>query len=59
MGLDYGPMHSIIPCLFVGLGVDDMFIIVQAMSNVEAKAKGGSVESAEIKDSLLPNQTFR
>ena len=28
-GLDYGPMHSIIPCLLVGLGVDDVFVIVQ------------------------------
>ncbi len=28
-GLVYGPMHSIIPCLLVGLGVDDVFVIVQ------------------------------
>ncbi|MBJ7883182.1 hypothetical protein, partial [Gelidibacter salicanalis] len=27
MGLDYGPMHSLIPCLLLGLGVDDMFVI--------------------------------
>ena len=40
VGLDYGPMHSIIPCLLVGLGVDDMFIIVQAYNNAEAKDKG-------------------
>lgn len=41
-GLSYGPMHSIIPCLLVGLGVDDMFVIVQALNNIEAedKAKG-------------------
>lgn len=38
-GLSYGPMHSIIPCLMVGLGVDDMFVIVQALNNVEAEDK--------------------
>eukprot|EP00095_Tigriopus_kingsejongensis_P003657 maker-scaffold11_size778918-snap-gene-1.12 protein:Tk03657 transcript:maker-scaffold11_size778918-snap-gene-1.12-mRNA-1 annotation:"hypothetical protein DAPPUDRAFT_306990" len=42
MGLDYGPMHSLIPCLLLGLGVDDMFVIVQSFNNSEGedKAKG-------------------
>jgi len=35
--LPYGPMHSIIPCLLVGLGVDDMFVIVQALENVQRR----------------------
>lgn len=38
-GLGYGPMHSIIPCLLVGLGVDDMFVIVQAFNNAENSDK--------------------
>ena len=40
VGLDYGPMHSIIPCLLVGLGVDDMFVIVQSYNNAEMEDKG-------------------
>ena len=43
VGLEYGPMHSIIPCLLVGLGVDDMFVIVQALQNTEADDKGKHV----------------
>ena len=39
-GLDYGPMHSIIPCLLVGLGVDDMFVIIQSYNNAEMQDKG-------------------
>ncbi len=39
-GLPYGPMHSIIPCLVIGLGVDDVFVIVQAYDNVEMELKG-------------------
>ena len=39
MGLAYGPMHSLIPCLLVGLGVDNAFVLVQAVQNVnEAEA---------------------
>ena len=34
MGLSYGPMHSLIPCLLVGLSIDDMFVLVQAWDNM-------------------------
>ena len=34
VGLSYGPMHSLIPCLLVGLGIDDMFILVQSWDNL-------------------------
>ena len=27
-------MHAIIPFLFVGIGIDDMFVIVQCHSNI-------------------------
>ncbi|KAF2362201.1 Protein patched/dispatched, partial [Trinorchestia longiramus] len=33
-GLDYGPVHSILPLLLLGLGVDDMFVIVQCWTNL-------------------------
>jgi len=29
LGLSYGPMHSLIFCLLVGLSIDDMFVLVQ------------------------------
>ena len=32
-------MHSFIPCLLLGLGVDDMFIIVQSLNLVQEKDK--------------------
>ena len=34
MGLSYSPMHSLVPTLLVGLGVDDMFILVQSWNNL-------------------------
>ena len=34
VGLVYGPMHSILPFLLLGIGIDDMFVIVQGLSNV-------------------------
>ncbi|XP_063850802.1 protein patched homolog 1-like isoform X1 [Scylla paramamosain] len=30
----YGPVHSILPLLMLGLGVDDMFVIVQCWNNL-------------------------
>ena len=40
MGLSYGPMHSLIPCLLVGLGVDNAFVLVQAMQNINIQESG-------------------
>jgi Niemann-Pick C1 protein len=40
IGLSYGPMHSLIPCLLVGLGVDNAFVLVQAVQNVNEKELG-------------------
>jgi Niemann-Pick C1 protein len=28
-GMFYGPMHSVMPFLMLGIGIDDMFVIVQ------------------------------
>jgi len=39
LGLPYGPMHSLIPCLLVGLGVDNTFVLVQALDNVNMAEK--------------------
>ncbi|XP_045592729.1 patched domain-containing protein 3 isoform X2 [Procambarus clarkii] len=34
VGLLYGPVHTILPLLMLGLGVDDMFVIVQCWHNL-------------------------
>lgn len=34
IGIFYGPIHSTLPFLLLGIGVDDMFVIVQAWSNL-------------------------
>lgn len=34
VGLFYSPMHSIIPFLILGIGVDDMFVIIQCYDNL-------------------------
>ncbi|ESO85119.1 hypothetical protein LOTGIDRAFT_130973, partial [Lottia gigantea] len=33
-GLEYGPLHSILPFLLLGIGVDDMFVIMGALNNL-------------------------
>jgi len=33
-GFFYGPVHSILPFLMLGIGVDDVFVIVQSYDNV-------------------------
>ncbi|XP_064104721.1 NPC intracellular cholesterol transporter 1-like [Macrobrachium nipponense] len=35
IGLPYGPVHSILPLLLLGLGVDDMFVIIQSFNNLD------------------------
>jgi hypothetical protein len=29
VGLFFGPLHNILPFLLLGIGIDDMFVIVQ------------------------------
>ena len=38
-GLEFSPMHNFIPFLILGLGIDDMFVIIQAWSNLEDEEK--------------------
>nr|SVE77193.1 EOG090X0BEK [Daphnia lumholtzi] len=33
-GVFYGPVHSILPFLLLGIGIDDMFVIVQCWTNL-------------------------
>jgi predicted RND superfamily exporter protein len=34
MGYPYTPMHSMLPFLCLGIGIDDMFVIVQCWNNL-------------------------
>ena len=33
-GVFFGPVHSILPFLLLGIGIDDMFVIVQCWNNL-------------------------
>jgi len=42
-GLFYGPMHSVMPFLLLGIGIDDMFVIVQSWETLSAQQKSESL----------------
>ena len=37
LGSPYTPIHAILPFLMVGIGIDNMFVIVQCWYNINAK----------------------
>ena len=37
LGLFFGPMHNVLPFLLLGIGIDDMFVIVQCWDVLESK----------------------
>ena len=37
MGYPYTPMHSMLPFLCLGIGIDDMFVIVQCWNNLRVR----------------------
>ncbi|XP_071537135.1 NPC intracellular cholesterol transporter 1 homolog 1b-like [Panulirus ornatus] len=43
-GLAYGPIHSILPLLMLGLGVDDMFVIIQCWNNLNQEEQQLNLE---------------
>jgi len=42
-GLFYGPMHSVMPFLMLGIGIDDMFVIVQSWETLTPQQKTESL----------------
>lgn len=43
-GIFYGPMHSVLPFLMLGIGIDDMFVIVQCWDTLPQEKRIGSLE---------------
>ena len=41
-------MHAIIPFLFVGIGIDDMFVIVQCHSNILSSVEGQNMNHLQV-----------
>ena len=40
-GLPYTPLHAILPFLMIGLGIDNMFVIVQCWYNLDRQVTKG------------------
>ena len=49
LGFPYTPMHAVLPFICLGIGIDDMFVIVQSYYNVlnEAKTKSRTLTIGE------------
>ena len=48
VGLFYSPMHSIIPFLLLGIGVDDMFVIMQCYDNLGNEKTDDIIENVSL-----------
>ena len=44
VGLFYGPMHNVLPFLLLGIGIDDMFVIMQSWDTLTDAAKTGTLQ---------------
>merc|ERR1719244_2127457 len=43
LNLFYSPMHSLIPFLLLGIGIDDMFVIMQCFDNLTPEERGKDI----------------
>ena len=48
LNLVFSPMHAIIPFLMLGIGIDDMFVIVQCYNNVVKQGHSEGLEHHEV-----------
>lgn len=44
IGLFFGPMHNVLPFLLLGIGIDDMFVIVQSWDTLSPKDQALSLQ---------------
>ncbi len=48
LGVFFSPMHNVLPFLLLGIGIDDMFVIVQCWDNMEQARQNGKVAVPKI-----------
>ncbi|KAL7631718.1 UNVERIFIED_CONTAM: hypothetical protein RMT77_017979 [Armadillidium vulgare] len=53
LGVAYGPVHSILPLILFGLGVDDMFVVVRSFETVKKSHKEFNKMSLERRMGLV------
>ena len=46
--LFFGPMHSVLPFLLLGIGIDDMFVIIQSWDIAEEKRKSTPINPKDL-----------
>ena len=47
LGFQYTTVHPLLPLLCLGIGIDDMFVIMQSLTNVKKDKKFADVSSEE------------
>lgn len=43
LGYPYGPIHSILPFLLLGIGVDNMFVIMQSLASLSETDQSAAI----------------
>ena len=47
LGFQYTTLHPLLPLLCLGIGIDDMFVVMQSLTNVKKDKKFADVSSEE------------
>ena len=58
IGLPFGPMHNVLPFLMLGIGIDDMFVIVQCWDVLESKYRAKQIKKGADQVSLPLAERF-
>ena len=58
IGLAFGPMHNVLPFLMLGIGIDDMFVIVQCWDVLESKYQAKRMKKGAEQVSLPLTERF-
>ncbi len=58
-GVFFGPMNNCLPFLLLGIGIDDMFVIVQCWDSIEKEEKEEEEEGEQGLPAPLPDRVGR